>query len=66
MISPRRYGKTPLILDVQASVRKRGGRTGIANSVWCQSRQDVANNRRHLCTPRISVADRRSTQSFAE
>jgi len=42
VISPRRYGKTSLILNAQAAVRKRGGRTGIANLFWCQSRQDVA------------------------
>lgn len=42
VISPRRYGKTSLILNAQASVRKRGGRTGIANLFWCQSRQEVA------------------------
>ena len=39
VISPRRYGKTSLILNAQAAVRKRGGRTGIANLFWCQSRQ---------------------------
>jgi uncharacterized protein len=42
VISPRRYGKTSLILTAQAAVRRRGGRTGIANLFWCQSRQDVA------------------------
>jgi len=42
VISPRRYGKTSLILNAQAAVRKRGGRTGVANLFWCQSRQDVA------------------------
>lgn len=42
VISPRRYGKTSLILTAQAVVRRRGGRTGIANLFWCQSRQDVA------------------------
>ncbi len=42
VISPRRYGKTSLILNAQAAVRKRGGRTGIATLFWCQSRQDVA------------------------
>ncbi len=42
VISPRRYGKTSLILNAQAAVRKRGGRTGIANLFWCQTRQDVA------------------------
>lgn len=42
LISPRRYGKTSLILNAQAQVRRRGGRTGLANLFWCQSRQDVA------------------------
>lgn len=42
LISPRRYGKTSLILNAQAAVRRRGGRTGLANLFWCQSRQDVA------------------------
>ena len=42
VISPRRYGKTSLILNAQAAVRKRGGRTGLANLFWCQTRQDVA------------------------
>jgi len=42
VISPRRYGKTSLILNAQDAVRRRGGRTGIANLFWCQSRQDVA------------------------
>lgn len=42
VISPRRYGKTSLIINAQALVRKRGGRTGLANLFWCQSRQDVA------------------------
>ncbi|HVC75174.1 MAG TPA: hypothetical protein VND96_01525 [Candidatus Micrarchaeaceae archaeon] len=42
VISPRRYGKTSLILNAQAAVRRRGGRTGIANLFWCQNRQDVA------------------------
>src|SRR5438105_371936 len=42
VISPRRYGKTSLILNAQARVRRRGGRTGIANLFWCRTRQDVA------------------------
>src|SRR5919108_2531623 len=42
VISPRRYGKTSLILNAQEAVRRRGGRTGIANLFWCQTRQDVA------------------------
>ncbi len=42
LISPRRYGKTSLILNAQEAVRRRGGRTGIANLFWCQTRQDVA------------------------
>ena len=42
LISPRRYGKTSLILNAQATVRRKGGRTGIANLFWCQTRQDVA------------------------
>jgi len=42
LISPRRYGKTSLILSAQERVRRRGGRTGLANLFWCQTRQDVA------------------------
>src|SRR2546429_3872991 len=42
VISPRRYGKTSLILNAQGRVRRRGGRTGIANLFWCRTRQDVA------------------------
>ena len=42
VVGPRRIGKTSLILNAQAAVRKRGGRTGIANLFWCQTRQDVA------------------------
>lgn len=42
VISPRRFGKTSLILNAQEVVRKRGGRTGIANLFWCQTRQEVA------------------------
>jgi hypothetical protein len=42
VISPRRYGKTSLILNAQEAVRRQGGRTGIANLFWCQTRQDVA------------------------
>src|SRR5438876_6139864 len=42
VISPRRYGKTSLILNAQEVVRRRGGRTGIANLFWCQTRQEVA------------------------
>jgi hypothetical protein len=42
VISPRRYGKTSLILNAQARVRRKGGRTGIANLFWCRTRQDVA------------------------
>ncbi|TAN34590.1 hypothetical protein EPN29_02645 [bacterium] len=42
LISPRRFGKTSLILNAQAAVRRRGGRTGLANLFWCQTRQDVA------------------------
>lgn len=42
LISPRRYGKTSLIMNAQVRVRRRGGRTGLANLFWCRSRQDVA------------------------
>lgn len=42
VISPRRFGKTSLILNAQESVRRRGGRTGIANLFWCQTRQEIA------------------------
>src|SRR5438270_11861521 len=42
VISPRRYGKTSLILNAQARVQRRGGRTGIANLLWFRTRQDVA------------------------
>ena len=42
LISPRRYGKTSLIMNAQARVRRRGGRTGLANLFWCRNRQDVA------------------------
>ncbi len=42
LISPRRYGKTSLIMNAQVRVRRRGGRTGMANLFWCRSRQDVA------------------------
>lgn len=42
LISPRRYGKTSLILNAQVRVRRRGGRTGLANLFWCRNRQDVA------------------------
>ena len=42
VISPRRYGKTSLILNAQGRVRRRGGRTGIANLFWCRTRKDVA------------------------
>ncbi len=42
LISPRRFGKTSLILNAQAAVRRRGGCTGLANLFWCQTRQDVA------------------------
>src|SRR5436305_10278700 len=42
VISPRRCGKTSLILNAQGRVRRRGGRTGIANLFWCRTRQDVA------------------------
>ena len=42
VISPRRYGKTSLILNAAAAARNKGGRTGIANLFWCQTRRDVA------------------------
>ncbi len=42
LISPRRYGKTSLIMNAQVRVRRRGGRTGLANLFWCRNRQDVA------------------------
>jgi hypothetical protein len=42
LISPRRYGKTSLIMNAQVRVRRKGGRTGMANLFWCRSRQDVA------------------------
>jgi hypothetical protein len=42
LISPRRYGKTSLIMNAQIRVRRRGGRTGLANLFWCRTRQDVA------------------------
>jgi len=42
LISPRRYGKTSLIMNAQLRVRRRGGRTGLANLFWCRNRQDVA------------------------
>jgi len=42
LLSPRRYGKTSLLVEAMTQVRARHGRTGYASMLRCTSPRDVA------------------------